>query len=121
MPHSEEIDRLINHVNSLDRIYLDAILHDISDGLEMISGLSKNRIYLSPPVCYGLAKEVLEPFHVRGHAEYPVKTTFIAIDEDISENSFSLSQPLQDTLEAKAYKSAKPLMIVDYAKSDMKG
>lgn len=121
MPHSEEIDRLINHVNSLDRIYLNAILHDISDGLEIISGLSKNRIYLSPSVRYGLAKVVLEPFHVRGYAEYPVKITFIAIDEDTNENSFSLSQPLQDTLEAKAYKSAKPLMIVDYTKSDMKG
>src|SRR5208337_2327645 len=121
MSYNEELEKLINRINSLDKIYLNAVLHDISDGLEIISGLPKNRIYLSIPSCYGSKKEVLAPLHIRGHAEDPVKTTLIAINDDISENRFSLSQPLQDTYEGKAYKSAKSLMAADYAESDMKG
>ncbi len=121
MPYNEEVEKLINRINSFDKLYLNAVLHDISDGLEIISGLPKNRIYLSIPSYYGSKKEVLEPLHVRGHAEDPVKTTPIAINDDVGENSFSLSQPLQDTYEGKAYKSAKSLMAADYAESDMKG
>ncbi len=121
MPHSEEIDRLINHVNSLDRIYLNAILHDISDGLEIISGLPKNRIYLSLPAYYGSVKEVLEPFHIRGHMQYPVRNMSLAIREDGPDNSLSLPQSLQNTFEAEAYKSCKPVMALRYSESDMEG
>lgn len=106
MPGSEEVNRLVNHINGIDGTYINAILHDISDGLEMISGFPKNRIYLSLPPWYGSRKQVLDPFHVRGYPQHrAVKTTLIAIEDDLNENSLSLSQPLQKTYEAKAYRS----------------
>jgi len=122
MLNNEEVKKLVNHINGIDGTYINAILHDISDGLETISGFPKNRIYLSLPPWYGSKKQVLEPFHVRGYTpQHPVKTTLIALDDDMSENSPSLSEPLQKTYEAKAYRSSKPIMAIDYAESDMKG
>jgi putative methionine-R-sulfoxide reductase with GAF domain len=121
MLHNEEVNKLVNHINSIDETYINAILHDISDGLEIISGLPKNRIYLSLPASYGSQKQILEPFHVRGYSQHPVKTTFIAVSDDISDSPFYLYQPLRDTYEAKAYKSSKPVIAMDYAESDMEG
>ncbi len=120
MLHNEEVNKLVNHISSMDETYINAILHDISDGLEIISGLPKNRIYLSLTSCYGPKKQILEPFHMRGYSQYPARTTVIAIDDVMSENT-SLSEPLQKTYEAKAYRSSKPIMAMDYAESDMRG
>ncbi len=116
MIHSEELFKLVSHINGIDITYINAILSDISDGLEMISGLPNNRIYLESPSRYGSKKLILEPFHLRG---YPLslKTTFIAI----SDGHLDLRQSLQDTYEAKVYISSKPEMAMDYAESDMKG
>ncbi len=122
MPGSEEVNRLVNHINGIDGTYINAILHDISDGLETISGFPKNRIYLSLPPWYGSRKQVLDPFHIRGYPQHrAVKTTLIAIEDDLNENSLSLSQPLQKTYEAKAYRSSKPIMAANYAESEMQG
>ena len=121
MPSNEEVTRLVNHINGIAGTYINAILHDISDGLEIISGFPKNRIYLSLPPWYGSRKQVLDPFHVRGYLQHPVKTTLIATDDDMNENTSSLSEPLQKTYEAKAYRSGKPIMAADYAESEMKG
>ncbi|HXX54413.1 MAG TPA: GAF domain-containing protein, partial [Thermodesulfovibrionales bacterium] len=70
---------------------------------------------------YGSNKQVLEPFHMRGYSQHPAVNTLIALDDDFSEDEFSLSRPLQKTHEAKAYRSSKPVIAVDYAESDMKG
>ncbi len=122
MPNKEKLNRLVSYINNLHRIYLNSILHAISDGLEIISGLPQNRIYLSLPARYGSRKdEVLEPFHVRRHAQYPAKTTAIAIREDGSDHSLSLPQSLQNTFEAETYKSRKPVMASRYSESDMGG
>lgn len=124
MLSSEEVTRLINHINGIDGTYINAILHDISDGLEMISGFPRNRIYLSLPPWYGSRKQVLDPFHVRGYPQHPVKTTTIALDDDMNEDNPSLSdlsEPLSQTYEAKAYRSSKPIMAADYAESKLKG
>lgn len=121
MLRGEEVSKLVNHINSIDEAYINAILHDISDGLEIISGLPKNRIYLSLPACYGSKNQILEPFHVRGYPQYPVKTTYIAISDDMSDSRFYLFQPLLDTYEARVYNSAKPMIAMDYAESEMKG
>ena len=121
MLQNEEVKKLINHINSIDGTYINAILHDISDGLETISGFPKNRIYLSLPPGYGFKKQVLEAFHVRGYAEHPAKTAVIALDDDMDGNDFSLSEPVQKTYEAKAYRSSKPVIATDYGDSDMEG
>ncbi|MBZ0155003.1 MAG: GAF domain-containing protein [Alphaproteobacteria bacterium] len=118
---NEEATKLVTLINGTDATYINAILNDISDGLEIISGFPRNRIYLSLPPWYGSMKQVLEPFHVRGYSQQLVKTTLIATDDGVSENSFSLSRPLQKTQEAKAFRSSKPLMAVEYAEVDMEG
>jgi putative methionine-R-sulfoxide reductase with GAF domain len=118
---SEEIIRLVNRINGIDPTYVNAIFHDVSDGLEIISGLPKSRIYLSLPQWYGPEEGFLELFHVRGYPQHPTKLALIAVHDDRGENSFSLSSPLRKTYEAKAYRSLKPIFAIDYAEGDLKG
>jgi putative methionine-R-sulfoxide reductase with GAF domain len=119
--HGEEIIKLVNHISGIDPTYINAILHDIANGLEIISGLPKNRIYLSLPQLYGAEKGFLEPFHVRGYPQHPAKLALIALDDDRAEIRFSVSRPLRKTYEAKAYRSLKPILALDYAVGDMEG
>ncbi len=122
MPHREELNKIIGHINGLDRVYLDAILHAVADGLELISGLSRSRIYLSFPSQYRSGRDdVLELFHIRGHAQYPLRHMPIAISEDGSDSSRSLSQSLHKTFEAEAYVSRVPAVAVHYSESDREG
>ncbi len=122
MPHREELNRITGHVNSLDQVYFDAILHGVADGLELISGLSRSRIYLSFPSRYGLKKNnVLELFHVRGHKQYPARNMSPVMSEDRSDNSLSLSQPLPETFEAEAYGSRVPVTALRYSESGREG
>ena len=119
MLQGENISKLISHISSIDGAYINAILHDISDGLEIISGLPCNRIYLALPAYYGSTKVVLDPSHVRGYSQqHPVTTTSLAVSSD---SQCDLFQPLQDTYEAKAYKTSKPVMALEYAESGMEG
>ena len=117
----EKLNILVSQINNTESIYLQDILHLVSDALEVISGFSKNRIYLSAPSRFNHEQDLMEPVHIRGYPQNPVKSTFLSLDGDGKRKYPLPIKPLSDTLEIDAYENLAPLIATDYDGSGMEG
>ena len=120
--HKEKLNNLISQINTTQIIYLNDILHLISDALEVISGFLKNRIYLPVSSDFDCKEDLLEPVHIRGYSQYPIKNISLSLKDDGNrDNNPCIVNPLQETHEAWAFNTRLPLPVPDYAETDRAG
>jgi len=117
----EKLNTLISQINTTQSIYLHDILHLISDALEVISDFSKNRIYLPASSHFNCSDDLLEPAHIRGYPQYPIKNISLSLKDDDKDNYSCIVSPLQKTHEATAHNERIPVIATNYAESDMEG
>ncbi|HDL14625.1 MAG TPA: GAF domain-containing protein [Euryarchaeota archaeon] len=120
MPQKEKLNNLIHRINKIESIYVNDILHSISDSLEIISGFPKNRLYLSFISPYCSNEDFLDPIHIRGYKPYPLKEISLNLKK-VKKYNISFRMSLRNTYEANAHNSMKHIISLDYSESNMEG
>jgi hypothetical protein len=116
----EKLNTLVSQINTTQTIYLNDILFLVSDALEVISGFPKNRIYLPASSHFNCTDDMLEPVHIRGYPQYPIKNISLSLNAD-KDNSSCIVSPLSKTHEATAHNDRIPVIVPNYAGTDREG